>query len=448
MKIPEWFAETETVFVCVPDHIGRLSGKRIASDRLPEVLSSGLPVPDFHLITDLDLDTVPGMAASGASTGYPNGVLFPALETLRRAPWDSSTAIILADACRGRETPSLMDEAPRSILGRQLDRLSRLGYSLRVSTELEFYVFRLPYAEAFDRGYQELPPYYHRRGDNDVLVTEFFEPFAGRVREAARSLGFPVETTQGEGGAGQIELNFPPRDPMAAADSHVLFKHAVKAVAHSMDVAATFMAKALTSAPGSGCHLNLSLQDSSGQSLMGADVPSGERSLGAIAESFLAGLLSYSPELILLHAPFGNSYRRFSSSGMAPRTVSWGYDNRTVMVRVAGSGRTLRLELRLPGADCNPYLSLAGAIAAGAAGIENQLALPAPVSGDALAREDLPTVPLDLTEAVDAFGTSALAASAFGDHVRAHVIGHARHELTRQRIEVTDRELIRGFEAS
>ena len=98
--MPEWLRDIEGVFVCVPDYVGRLSGKRISSHRLADVMASGLGSPDFHLITDLELDTVPGMAASGPATGFRNGLLRPIAETLRQVPWDPATAIILADAYR------------------------------------------------------------------------------------------------------------------------------------------------------------------------------------------------------------------------------------------------------------------------------------------------------------------------------------------------------------
>jgi len=146
---------------------------------------------------------------------------------------------------------------------------------------------------------------------------------------------------------------------------------------------------------------------------------------------------------MLMHAPFGNSYRRFNMTGLAPRYVSWGEDNRTVMVRVAGNGASRRLELRVPGAGCNPYLALA---AAGIAGIVSKTPLRAPVSGDALASKSLDVVPLDLTEAVAAFERSHLAREAFGQPVCEHIRCHARHELARFRAEVTDRDLLRGFE--
>ena len=446
--MPEWLAEVDGVFVCVPDHVGRLSGKRIASHRLADVLTDGLAVPNFHLITDLDLEAVAGLAVAGPDTGFGNGLLVPLPHTLRRLPWDPSSGIVLADAYRTVGKRKLADEAPRSVLLRQIERLRGLGIAMIASTELEFYVFRISYSEASRRGYLDLPPYYHRRGDNDALVTGFFEPFAGMVRQAASSLGFPAETTQAEGGPGQLEINFPPYDPLTAADYHVLFKHAVKATAQADGLSATFMAKPLLNEPGNGCHLNLSLTDLQGASLMSSDEPDAPGELGEVAQFFLAGILQYSPELILLHAPFANSYRRFSTSGLAPRYVSWGEDNRTAMVRLAGSGRTRRVELRLPGADCNPYLSLAGAVAAGIAGVRNRLRLPAPVSGDAFARNDLPVVPLDLTEAVSTFRRSEVAHEALGETVRTHVLGHAHHELARARIEVTDRELLRGFEGA
>src|SRR6266699_2796619 len=134
MIMPEWLAEVEGVSICVPDHIGRLSGKRIAAHRLADALAQGLAVPDFHLITDLELNTVPGMAAAGPASGFRNGLLVPLAHTLRRTPWDLTGAIILADAYRGGPSRTLIEEAPRSVLLRQVERLRELGLALLAST--------------------------------------------------------------------------------------------------------------------------------------------------------------------------------------------------------------------------------------------------------------------------------------------------------------------------
>jgi glutamine synthetase len=447
MTDPARPADLESVSVCVPDHYGRLAGKQIAAGRLDAVLAGGLDMPDFHLVTGPDIRPAAGVAATGAHTGFPNDLLWPDMATLRRLPWQPDCAIVLAQA--RRRDGSVVAEAPREILRRQAERLADRRLSAWVATELEFYVYEDSYAQAFGKGYRDLGALYHRGGDNDVLVTEFLDRYLRPLRLAMAGLGLPAETTQGEGGVGQAEMNFPPAAPVEAADGHVLFKHAAKALAYQMSRSVTFMAKPGRLQPGSGCHLHLSLRDTGGRSCVAeaGDGPAGTR-LSGRARRFLAGVLEFSPELTLMHAPLVNSYRRLQPGDWAPSAASWGYDNRAAMVRVTGRGASLRMEFRLPGADANPYLAIAAVLAAGIAGLEDDgIALPPPLrpgdGGDAG-----PAVPMDLTEAIARFEGSKLASQAFGDAVRDHVAGMARHQLRLARRAVTDWELDQGFETA
>lgn len=439
-------ADLETVSVCVPDHYGRLAGKRIAADRLDAIARTGLDMPDFHLITGPHVQPVPGLDATGEHTGFPNDVLWPDMHTFRVLPWDPASGIVLAEARRRDGT--IVPETPRAILQRQVERLARHGLSAWVASELEFYVYENSYPEAFQKGYRGLNPLYHRIGDNDVLVTEFLDPYLRPLRHAMAELGLQVETTQGEGGVGQAELNFPPREPLATADGHTLFKYAAKVIAYRDSRAVTFMAMPDQEQAASGCHLHISLRDQNGNP---CTAETGTR-LSERARQFLAGMLTFSPELTLMHAPVMNSYRRLQPGGFAPASPTWGYDNRMTMVRVVGNGRSLRMEFRLPGADANPYLSIAATLAAGIAGLEDSdIELPAETHG--VTKQNTGgtaagafAFPLDLTEAIQRFDESKLASHAFGEGIRAHIAGMARHELTLARQAVTDWELQHGFE--
>ena len=440
MSGEEVSAALESVNVCVPDHYGRLAGKRVAAGRLESLALTGLAMPDFHLVRDTDNRPVAGLTATGPHTGFPNDVLWPAPETLRRLPWDPATGIVLAEARRRDGT--IIPEAPRAILQHQADRLAEHGLSAWVASELEFYVFQNSYAQAAGRAFPELTPLYHRNGDNDVLVTGFLEPYLRPLRDAMAGLGFPAEATQAEGGVGQVEMNFAADAPIVTADSHVLFKYAAKTIAHQMARSVTFMAKLDEFQPGSSCHIHLSLRDVRGEPCTAAN---GE--LSQDARRFLAGLLAFSPELLLMHAPFANSYRRLQPGSWAPATVTWGFDNRSVMVRVLGEGPSLRMEFRLPGADANPYHSIAAVLAAGLAGLEDdQIELPPAVTGDAYQSPGRHALPGDLTEAIQRFEVSKLARRAFGDDAHGHVTGMARHQLSLTRRAVTDWDIEHGFE--
>jgi glutamine synthetase len=254
--------------------------------------------------------------------------------------------------------------------------------------------------------------------------------------------GIPVEVAQGEGGVGQFEVTLAHAEPLEMADRHVVYKHGVKALAHRHGLAATFMAKPREGEAGSSCHIHLSLARDGESALTAAD-----GSLSQVGAAFVAGLVRFAPDFCLLYAPYANSYRRLQPGSWAPANLTWGLDNRTVLVRVCGSANARRLEFRLPGADANPYLAIAALIAAGIAGVEQDLT-PAPATaGDGYAA-DAPRLPRELGEAVERFAASSVVADALGVPVRQHLAGLGAHERDIAWREVTDRDLVRGFETA
>jgi glutamine synthetase len=345
---------------------------------------------------------------------------------------------VLCDVADATGRP--VGHAPRAILRRQLARLAETGLTATFASELEFYLFKTPYQQARASGYRELVPSYHVHADNDVLVAGYDNHFVTAVRRAMDSVGIAIEQWQGEGGPGQHEINLRHTEPLSMADRHVLYKHGVKALAHACDLSVTFMAKPFTAQAGSGCHVHFSLYDTDRRPALGTD------NLSALGRSFLAGLLAYGPELTLLHAPYSNSYRRLQPESFAPVNATWGWDNRTCMVRVIRRDAACRFEFKVPGADVNPYVCYAAIIAAGLAGVEHGLEPPDPVPGDAWAETGAPRLPADLTEAVAAFASSKLAERAFTPETHQHLLGLAEHELRASRRQVTDWEVQRGFE--
>ncbi len=212
------------------------------------------------------------------------------------------------------------------------------------------------------------------------------------------------------------------------ADRHVLMKQCVKEVADQQGASATFMAKPDESEAGSSSHLHLSLWS--------GDEPlfPGTRQLGGIAcsetfEHFLAGWMAHAPDLMACMAPTINSYKRYQAQSWAPTALAWSPDNRTAGFRVVGAGPGLRIECRIPGADVNPYLAYAAAIAAGLDGMERKAEPPPPVLGDVYSTEGQHQVPTSLRDAADAFEASSLAASAFGPEVVEHYTHFFRTEV-------------------
>ena len=428
---------TRIVAVAVPNHAGRLIGKRLPAERWATVVESGMAMPDFHLVSAVDNFPVLGMEVTGLHTGFRNGVLRPDVSTLTALPWEPGTMIILCDTFDS--AGDLVGEAPRSVLRHQVTRLAERGFEATVASELEFYLFRTSYEEAHRTAYRRVEPSYHRQPDNDILVAGYDEPFLAVLRNNLAAMGIPVWATQGEGGRGQHELNLRHSDALRAADAHMLYKLAVKATAQQMGCSVTFMAKP-SGDVGSGCHIHLSILKD-GRNVLGR--PDG--SLSQPGERFLAGLLAFSGDFMVLHAPYANSYRRLRPGSWSPVNMTWGFDNRTCLVRVVGEGQDLRFEFRLPGADVNPYLASAALLDSALAGLDEGLALPSPVTGDAY-ESGAPRLPADLTEAVQRFEASERARAALGPSVHGHLLGMARNERDEARVAVTDWDLQRGFE--
>jgi glutamine synthetase len=248
--------------------------------------------------------------------------------------------------------------------------------------------------------------------------------------------GLRVENSKGECNLGQHEINFTYDHALRSADEHSIYKTGAKEIAAQEGMAITFMAK-FDEREGNSCHVHLSLRRQDGSALFQDDPAAFDR--------FMAGQLACLRELTLFHAPNINSYKRFASESFAPTAVAWGRDNRTCSLRVVGHGPATRMELRLPGADVNPYLTLAAIIAAGLHGMDAELELEEPVTGNAYAA-DKPRVPSTLRDAAALFEGSTVAREAFGDEVVEHYLNHARVELAAFDSAVTDWERVRGFE--
>jgi glutamine synthetase len=427
--------EIDTVLLAMTDMQGRLQGKRMAAPHFLEVIAEeGAEACNYLLAVDVEMNTVEGYALASWGSGYGDFELRPDLDTLRRIPWHEGTALCLADVAWGDGRP--VAPSPRQVLRGQLDRLAERGLAAFAGTELEFQVFKTPYEEAWRRGYDDLEPANQYNVDYSLLGTSRVEPLIRSIRNGMAGAGMRVEDSKGECNLGQHEINFRFGPALQAADEHSVYKTGAKEIAAQAGMAITFMAK-FDQREGNSCHIHLSLQREDGQNAFAADQ--------ALFDSFLAGQLACLQEITLLLAPNVNSYKRFASASFAPTAVAWGHDNRTCSLRVVGHGAGKRMECRLPGADVNPYLALAGLIAAGLHGVDEGLALEPPCEGNAY-ESGHPRVPRTLRDARDAFAASSVVRAALGDEVVEHYLNAAQVELDAFDAAVTDWERIRGFE--
>lgn len=435
----------ETVIVAFTDHYGRMMGKRFDAEFfLESCATDGTHGCDYLLTTDMEMEPVPGYESANWELGYGDFHLVPDLKTLRVASWLEKTALVLCDL-ENEKTHQAVAEGPRSILNAQLAKAAASGYHAFGASELEYYLFETSYRDAFAQQYHGLKPVGDYLEDYHIFQGSRTEPFTAAARKHLKHSGIPVETSKGEWGLGQHELNVKYTDVRGMADNHVIFKQCLKELADKMGLSLTFMAKYDEQGAGSSCHIHLSLWKGEENAF------AGDQEIGPVMGSdvfrwFLGGWIKYVPEVMPFYAPTVNSYKRYVDGSWAPTRLAWSYDNRTAGFRVVGKGKSLRIECRIPGADVNPYLAYAAALASGLAGIENQIEPPEIFIGDIYAASHLPRVPYTLEEATEAFAQSEFAKEAFGESVVKHYSHFFRQEAAAYRTAVTDWERKRYFE--
>jgi glutamine synthetase len=404
-----------------------MRGKRLPIAELDRAVERGVGL--CEVIWALAVDEAepvarpPGHTGWFARDGYPDMLAVPDLDTARVVPWHDRTALVLCDFTA--RDGSAVPVSPRALLRSVLERARAMGVEPIVGVELEFYVLRETPRSVLAKRPSQLQAVEERPSAYGVVAASRHEDFAGAVRERLREFGLAVEACNAEAGPGQFEINLRAAPALRAADEAFLLKSAVKEIAARQGLLATFMAKPRSDWPGSSCHLHLSLGD------------------GTDMRNFVGGLLAGMAELTALLAPTPNSYRRFAPYSWAATTATWGTDNRSVGVRALAT----RVEHRQAGADANPYLAVAGALAAGLDGVQREREPPAPVEGDVYALPDAPSLPASLAEATDLLERSALARDWLGDDAVDHCVAMRRSELAAQAAAVTDWETARYLEA-
>ena len=312
-----------------------------------------------------------------------------------------------------------------------------------VGTELEFIVYNNTYEQAFTKGYKDLTPANQYNVDYSILGGSRVEPLLRAIRLGMSGAGMNVESVKGECNFGQHEIAFKYSDALTSCDNHVIYKNGAKEIAAATGYALTFMAKPNLK-EGNSSHIHLSFRGLKDEMVM-ADEKDSEHGLSDLGKSFIAGQIKHLRELSLLFAPNINSYKRYVPGSFAPTAIRWGRDNRTCALRLVGHGQSLRLENRVPGGDVNPYLAVAGIIAAGLDGVKNKLKLEDAFTGNAY-DSDSPRVPATILEAQTLWASSSWVKEVFGSEVQSHYANMAQVELDAYSKTVTDWELFRNFE--
>jgi glutamine synthetase len=355
----------------------------------------------FHLPNSIFFQTITGDWAEAATDGFtePDMILRPDLETATAAPWAADgTLQVIHDAYDLSGNPIGM--APRNVLKRVVELYVKRGWTPIVAPEMEFYLVGRNTDPA-----KEIMPMMGRTGRPaaarqaySMTAVDEYGPVIDDIYEYAEIQGIEIDGITQEGGAGQLEINLRHGDPVRLADDVFYFKRLIREAALRHDCFATFMAKPIEGEPGSAMHVHHSVLDAKGRNIFCG--PNGEETPEFL--NFVGGLQRHMPAAIAVIAPYVNSYRRYVRGHAAPINLEWGRDNRTTGLRVpVSTPDARRIENRLAGMDCNPYLCIAASLACGYLGMVQQTPARSMFVGDAYKSED--ELPYSLSDALDLF---------------------------------------------
>lgn len=421
LSLPEG---THTVVMGLGDLNGIMRGKRIPASHWETICQQGNAFSIVLFAIDMTSD-VWDTPYVNFGNGYPDMHMFPITKPAS-LPWEPGVATCFARAEGMDHKPVPLD--PRQVLIRQVERAKAMGYSIKVGTELEFYL---------------LDPETKRPRDQGIQVYGLdraaeLEHVLGPIRQQINEVGIPIEQSNPEYAPGQVEVNIRYDDALIAADRVVMFRSLVKQLAAHHGYQATFMAKPFFDDSGNGFHAHYSFwQD-------GSNVLSDDGKLSDLGRNVVAGLQRRMPETAICNTMTPNGYRRRQPFSFCPTNTTWGLDNRTVGIRIIeGSPSAVRVEKRDGSADCNPYLMLAADIAASLDGIEQGLT-PTPITeANGYEDEEATPIPTDLPTAIGLARSSDFLKDVCGDLIHKLVLQQAEREVEFINAQVTPVEINR-----
>ena len=399
-----------------PDLNGVSRGKTVTADHFWSFVDSGL-----SLVSDIYCWDHECWVATGTGFGedltFADLVMRPDLTTFTVLPHVTGQARVICDMEYSDGRP--VEASPRRVLRRQVERASALGLSVLAQAEYEFYLL-----DAETR----LPPF----GGTDITTTLTNQrlPVLQHLIRDLRGFGLAPRTLNQEWGPTQYEITFDPVEGLAGGDDNFTYKTYAKEIAGQHGLIASFMTKPFPRDSGCSSHLHMSLFED-GRNIFWR--PDGE---GTSREFLWAigGLLEHASGLNALLGPTVNCVKRYRKNTYAPASITWGYENRSVAVRVkALRGEHTHVENRLGSGASNPYLALAGTLVAILDGIERQIEPPAPLEVSAYGMNDLDHLPLTLEEALESFEQDRALRDAFHPEFVKAFLALKRHEIEKAR---------------
>jgi len=433
------------VKIAVVDIDGILRGKVVHRDKFLSSVTNGFGFCNVVFGWDAADVCYDNVRYTGWHTGYPDETARVDLDTFRRVPWDNNIPFFLADFCDASGKPLAI--CPRQLLKAIREESRALGLEPFFSQEFEWFNFRETAEQWNRKGYQNPTPITPGMFGYSLLRANTHRTFFNELFDLLGRFGVPVEGLHTETGPGVYEAAIQYADLLEAADRAVLFKAGCKEIAQQHQIMPSFMAKWHEGYPGCSGHLHQSLWDIDQKRNLFFDAAQLNQ-MSELMRSYLAGQLTCLPELLPMVAPTINSYKRLVEGAWAPTTVTWGIENRTCALRaIPGSEKSIRLETRIPGADVNPYLAMAAALASGLYGVKRKLKLEQPHTvGSGYADKSHGVLPRTLAEATAVMKRSAIAKEVLGTDFVAHFVETREWECRQYQKAVTDWELKRYFE--
>lgn len=418
-------SDPEFVLLGIPDVNGSIRGKALRPAAFETALRHGTVMTDLILGLDPVDTPITDYERFGIRSGAADLLVQPDPATVHDLRWRPGWKVCLA-------TPSWPDGTPCELASREVLRgvlasMEELGYEVLSAFEYEIRLWDAegrPMSSGISYSLTEIARY---------------GAFVAELAPALQELGVELSAVHTEAGPGLLELNLSPGRGLRAADDATFVKFAVKQLAASMGLRASFLAKTVPGEEGSSGHLHLSLWNGKTNAFAARDPG---QPLPAVFTASIAGVLDHLPAASLLLNPTVNSYKRLVPGWFAPINATWGFENRSCAIRSIRSPRPelWRLECRRPGADANPYLVLAAVVASAADGIRRSAEPPTAVEGDAYQRSDLPELPGSLEAALRSFDADPVLRSGLGERFSEYFTTSRAWELKAWRETVTDWE--------